>query len=599
MRIRTQFVVTVLLFGVLLAAISASAIGTNYQVSQAGDQAALARRIAQGAGELSYLANDYVIYRESQQIERWHDRFDAFAADAAALRPGNPEEQVVALNLQNNALRLKGVFGSVVSLVESSSTGQAEPIDPTLLQVAWSRIAVQTQGLMSDASRLSQLLSSRVDRLQRTNSIVVVALITLFSAYFFFNYWLIQRRLLRSIANLQSGTAVVGAGDLDFRIEARSNDEVGDLSHAFNRMTARLRAATEEVRKERRRYQELFDFAPDGYVVTDRGGTIQAANRAMGELLGEPAPRLPGQKLEHFVASVDTPAFHRLLDQLAGTRGDGPVRSELSLESRTSGTVHAAVSATVSISATGEVEGLRWLLRDVTRERQMQAALIHAEKLSMAGRLAGSLAHEINNPLGAAMGCAELAIEAYDDGEDPTQHLRVISTALGRTARIVSRLRDLQRQAPSDRKEPADLNAMLEHVLLLVQKKATSADVEVLWQPVEAAPRPLVLVDSIHQVFLNLVLNAVEAMDGAGGRLTVRILHRRQPPCVGIEFADDGPGIAPNALGALFEPFNTTKPDGSGLGLFISQNIVHQHGGSIDVETAPGQGATFTVWLPL
>jgi PAS domain S-box-containing protein len=598
-RIRTQFVVTVLLFGVLLAAISASAIATNYQVSQAGDQAALARRIAQGAGELSYLANDYVIYRESQQIERWHARFDSFAADAAALRPGNPEEQLVALNLQNNALRLKGVFGSVVALVESSSTGQAEPIDPTLLQVAWSRIAVQTQGLMSDASRLSQLLSSRVDRLQRTNSIVVVALITLFSAYFFFNYWLIQRRLLRAIANLQSGTAVVGAGDLDFRIEARSNDEVGDLSHAFNRMTARLQAATEEVRKERRRYQELFDFAPDGYVVTDRAGTIQAANRAMGELLGEPAPHLPGQKLDHFVASVDAAAFHRLLNQLAGTRGGGPVRSELSLESRTSGTVHAAVSATVSVSATGEVEGLRWLLRDVTREKQMQAALVHAEKLSMAGRLAGSLAHEINNPLGAAMGCAELAIEAYDDGDDPTPHLRVISTALGRTARIVSRLRDLQRQAPSDRKEPADLNAMLEHVLLLVQKKATSADVEVLWQPVEAAPRPLVLVDSIHQVFLNLVLNAVEAMDGAGGRLTVRILHRHQPPRVGIEFADDGPGIAPDALGALFEPFNTTKSDGSGLGLFISQNIVHQHGGSIDVETASGQGATFTVWLPL
>ena len=588
-----------LLFGVVLAVISASAIYINRRVVKAIEQETIADSIIHGAGELSYLASDYVIYRENPQKDRWEARFASFSRDVARLQPGNPAQQALSRDLQANTERLRSVFDSVAAAVASTSQVQGATVDPVLLQVSWSRMAVQTQGLILDASRLSQSWDNHVHELQRTNTIIVTALIGVLGAYFLVNYWLIQRRMLASLARLQAGTAVIGSGDLDFRIEARDNDEVGDLSRAFNKMAADLRAVTEEVLEERRRYQELFDSAPDGYVVTDQAGTIQEANHAMGDLLGVGVGDLAGQRLEAFVVPAEGPAFDEHLQRLSTGDGEWPVRWETRLQpDGNEPIIHVAVAATASRSAAGQVEGLRWLLRDITREKQMHAALVHAGKLSIAGRLAASLAHEINNPLSAALGCAELAIEAFNAGEDPSQQLNVLCDALGRTSRVVTQLRELHGERRWEEKRPADLNQMVEHVLLLARKRANSAGVQIYWERVEDLPRPVIMVDSMQQVFLNLVLNAIEAMEGQG-RLDVRLQRTRQPARVGVVFADDGPGIPAEVLDVLFEPFNTTKARGSGLGLFISQNIVQQHGGAIEVETLAGQGTTFTVWLPL
>jgi methyl-accepting chemotaxis protein len=243
MRIRTQLIITMVLFGVILVAISASAIITNCGVAKVAEQDRLAYSIAR-ASELSYLANDYLMYREGQRLERWQTRFAGFSADVASLLASRPEQQALIRNIQKNAQRLRDVFDSVVSAVGPLAQEQAEPAALEMLQISWSRVAVQSQTLVSDASRLFQLMGRQVDRLQRTDSIVVIALIGVFIAHFFVNYWMIPRRMLESIANLQASAAVIGAGNLDFRIEEKSNDEIGDLSRAFNRMTADLKAAT-------------------------------------------------------------------------------------------------------------------------------------------------------------------------------------------------------------------------------------------------------------------------------------------------------------------------------------------------------------------
>ena len=231
MRIRTQFFITMLLFGVVLTAIAASAIITNQRVETAREQERFASSIARGASELSYLANDYVIYRESQQLERWQTRFASFSNDVSSLRVADPEQQALVHNIQANTGRLEDVFNSVVAAVGNTSR-QAGTIDPALLQVSWSRMAVQSQALVSDASRLSQLLDSQVSQLQRINIIVIIALIGVSVAYFMLNYLMTQRRALRGLARLQAGIAVVASGDLDFKIEERGNDEIGGLSRS-------------------------------------------------------------------------------------------------------------------------------------------------------------------------------------------------------------------------------------------------------------------------------------------------------------------------------------------------------------------------------
>jgi len=599
LRIRTQFIITMLLFGGVLAAISASAVITNRQVQNAIEQEAIADTIVQGASELGYLASDYVIYREAPQLERWEARFASFAHDVSRLQANEPEQEALVYNLEVNAERLRSVFDSVAAAVASRSQGPAETLDPVLLQVSWSRMAVQTQGLVLDASRLSQIWDNQVHALQNRNTFIVIALIGVLAVYFVANYFLIQRRMLGSLARLQAGTTIVGSGDLDFRIEVKENDEVGDLSRAFNRMADDLKAAAAEIMEERRAYQERFEAAPDAYVVTDKAGIIKAANRAMGKLVQVNADDLVGRNLTEFVVASDVPEFREHMARLHSGQVESPWRWEVHLQpDGNEAVVHAALAATVAYTAAGEFEVLRWLLRDVTREKQMHAALVHAGKLSIAGRLAASLAHEINNPLSAALGCADLAVESFQAGEDPSPHLRVLCDALGRTSRVVTQLRELHGDQRSEEKLPADLNELVEKVLLLARKKADSAGVKISWEPVADLPRPAIMVDSMQQVFLNLTLNAIEAMEGQG-LLDVRLRHTQRPQRVGVAFADNGPGISSEVLEVLFEPFNTTKARGSGLGLFICQNIVQQHGGSIEVETLAGEGTTFTVWLPL
>ena len=244
MRIRTQFVITILLFGVILAAIIASVIITNQLVEKASQQQEIASSISQGASDLSYLANDYLIYRESQQLSRWQSRFNSFSNDIASLKTDVPEQQVLVRNIQVNAQRLKDVFDNIVSGAEMSSQNQNEASDMAFFQVSWSRMAIQSQVLASDASRLSQLLDAQVSRLQKTNMTVIFAMITVFGAYFLASYLIIQQRILKSIHKLQMGTSIVGAGNLSFKIEEKRNDEIGDLSHAFNVMTENLKNAT-------------------------------------------------------------------------------------------------------------------------------------------------------------------------------------------------------------------------------------------------------------------------------------------------------------------------------------------------------------------
>jgi len=161
----------------------------------------------------------------------------------------------------------------------------------------------------------------------------------------------------------------------------------------------------------------------------------------------------------------------------------------------------------------------------------------------------------------------------------------------------VAQLRALQRRSRQEEAHPANLNTLVEKVLILGQKQCETCCVEVVWQPEADLPDLPLMPGAMQQVFLNLVLNALDAMP-EGGRLHVTTESTEQPQGVKVVFADTGTGMLPEILDNLFEPFHTTKAEGLGLGLFISQNIVQQHGGRIDVQTRLGKGTTFTIWLP-
>jgi PAS domain S-box-containing protein len=245
----------------------------------------------------------------------------------------------------------------------------------------------------------------------------------------------------------------------------------------------------------------------------------------------------------------------------------------------------------------GDVYRLAGVATDLTEQKAAEAALIQAERLAIAGKMAASLVHEINNPLQSVIGCLGLAKTALEKSEDPGKYVEIAHQEVRRTAQIVGQLRSLGRPGQRGKKEPADLNSLVSDVLTLNKKQLQNRNIQVIWEPdVDLAP-VAAMPDALRQVFLNLVLNAIDAMP-AGGQLQVSTARTLSPAGVRVVVADSGVGIAPEDLPQLFEAFHSTKAQGIGLGLFVSQNLVQQHGGRIEAESQPGVGTTFSVWLP-
>jgi PAS domain S-box-containing protein len=238
------------------------------------------------------------------------------------------------------------------------------------------------------------------------------------------------------------------------------------------------------------------------------------------------------------------------------------------------------------------------------REReQTQAQLVHSEKMSALGRLVASLAHEINNPLQSVQGCLSLAQEALEAGDERAtleRFLNVAHAEIERIAALVTRMRDFYMPADTGM-QLVTLPPILESVLALTHKQLEHSHVRVerRWEATEATLEANA--SHLKQVFLNLILNAIDAMP-QGGTLRVSTALDEQTlaqPAIRIEFQDTGSGIAPQMLPRLFEPFFTTKRQGTGLGLSISYGIVQAHHGAITVESEMGKGTTFRICLPL
>jgi PAS domain S-box-containing protein len=245
----------------------------------------------------------------------------------------------------------------------------------------------------------------------------------------------------------------------------------------------------------------------------------------------------------------------------------------------------------------GEAYRVAGMASDITEEKQAQAALIRTERLAVAGKLAASLAHEVNNPLQSAIGCLDLAQEAMAEGKDAERYLQVVSDALLRTTRVVRQLLDLPRRSSEEARRRLDLRQTMEQVLLLVRKKCEHQGIDIVWEAEETLPALEFMPDAMHQVFLNLVLNAIDAMQ-QGGTLRVSMARTDQPLGVSTAVQDDGVGIPAESVAMAFDPFYSTKADGLGMGLFISLSTVQAHGGDIEVQSREGEGSRFTVWLP-
>jgi two-component system, NtrC family, sensor kinase len=224
-----------------------------------------------------------------------------------------------------------------------------------------------------------------------------------------------------------------------------------------------------------------------------------------------------------------------------------------------------------------------------------EAAMLQAARLAAVGQLAAAVAHEINNPLYAVRNCLFLHEQDLPAELRDSEFMTLARDELTRIAGIIVRMRDFYRP---DRGEmtPCDLNQVLEETLALAHLNMRHTGIKLIFTPAADLLRVVGNSDQLRQVFLNLILNAIDAMPQAG-TLTVRTVAGSTVALVEVQ--DSGVGIPEEIRARLFEPFFTSKPAGTGLGLAISAHIVTQHGGQIEVESSAGQGSTFRVVLPV
>jgi PAS domain S-box-containing protein len=359
-------------------------------------------------------------------------------------------------------------------------------------------------------------------------------------------------------------------------------------------------ARTAQLRESEARFRAIFEQSALGIALLDSRGRVLAGNPALQEMLGLSREDLVGELFARFAhPDEEISSDVRIYREIA--TGD---RDHHRVESRYIGADGEVRWANMVLSL---VRGPRRepmfviaMVEDITERKQAQAALVQSEKLATTGRLAASLAHEINNPLQSVIGCLGLAEESLTEGddEDLDQYIEMGMEELRRAARIVSRLRDVGRPATSDEGTATDLNELIERVLTLTRSQVKDGQIEVVRRMADELPKPKVVPDRLQQVVLNLVLNAVEAMSG-GGSLELATWYDEGRDEVCLAVSDSGVGISPDLQPHIFDPFFSTKEDGTGLGLFVSQNILQEYGGWIEVESKMGEGSTFTMHLPV
>jgi len=239
------------------------------------------------------------------------------------------------------------------------------------------------------------------------------------------------------------------------------------------------------------------------------------------------------------------------------------------------------------------VEQLREAREELERLHRTQMS--RAEHLATLGELATGLAHEIRNPLAGIAGVIEIIGRDLPSTSPARSVVKEVRQEIARINHIVTDLLQTARPHPPQVRK-SDLNTTVEHAVMLGRQQALAKSIEILLQKDPSLPQVEHDGDQIHQVLLNLLLNALQAIEHDG---KVRVTVKAQGTMAAVEVADNGRGIAPEHLPNIFRPFYTTKGDGTGLGLSLARRIVEDHHGRIDVTSTVGKGTTFTVVLPL
>lgn len=376
--------------------------------------------------------------------------------------------------------------------------------------------------------------------------------------------------------------------------------DVTDLREANEELArnfVKLQQAEADSRRERDRLDLIIENVGHPIVVCDSAGNFILFNRRAELLFQEKSLFRPAATSAVRTNAVKLTSF---ISALASASETGR-QAEIELIDPDSGRLlPMEITAREVLDATGQVTAVVSILHDLTEireleRRRVEQQLFESEKLAAVGRLAASIAHEVNNPLEAIKNALYL-MESGAEGNKNSRFLEIARKETERVSHIIRQMLGFARR--SGEVDWVDVNQLIEETLVLLEKKMRQLRIRVNRDFNAELPKIRARADQLRQVFLNLIINAQQAIAN-GGEITISTSRYEQAlqPSIAVQLSDSGVGIHADDLMRIFDPFFSTGKKGTGLGLWVTQDIVRQHGGRIEVTSEVGRGTVFTIIL--
>lgn len=619
LSIRIRLIVCFVLIVLLIMTADAVAAWQFRQISASAEHQSKADQTSHAVVRVHL---DVDTFRDSMAVLASTHDVRQFASEAASLRrtflqhvdqaeqvleatPEIEQDATVSGALESLRMTLLSQLDTVVQLATAGEWG-----------AIGSRMATQVPALIDFSSSLvervdQQALQQRTKATQDTQQarrrlmviVPIAALLTLLAAAGL--GWYVTQTITAPLSRLSAGAEALARKDFQNQIDVRGHDELALLGKTFNYAAQELQQLYEDLRRSEQELRDIIDTVPAMVWTALPDGSNALMNKRWKEYTGSPAAGLGWQTAVHpddldrhlAVFRTSSAAGLPFEDEVRFRRADGEYRWFL-------------VQATPLRDERHNI--VRWygIVTDITerkraeeereRLRQELAHLAHLNRVSTMGELTASLAHEIKQPMGAAVTNAEACLRLLGRDQPDLPEAREAALEMVKDARraadIIDRVRSLYQKGSSEL-EQVDLNELIEEMVIMLQKEANRHRATIRTDLSEGLPKVMADRVQLQQVMMNLMLNGIEAMRNTSGELAVKSQLGEDRQLL-ISVTDNGMGLPTENPDKIFNAFFTTKSQGTGLGLAITRSIIEAHGGRVWASANSSRGATFFFTLP-
>ena len=408
------------------------------------------------------------------------------------------------------------------------------------------------------------------------------------------------RRVTHPISKLVKGTLTAARGDLEPVIDIRTGDEIEELARNFNHMIQEIRLDRDELENRLREITSLKAYndnvltsMTNGLITIDLEKRIVTLNEMAEQILAKRREEMKGLSLEQVFDH-----HHPLCQMMTETldRKKGIFHSELELK-RGTASLWLTISTSLLTDGEGRKIGALAVFQDITGIKALEEKLRQADRLAALGTLSAGLAHEIKNPLSAIKTFVQLLPKKNENPSFMKKFNITVPREIDRINQLVEDLLELTRRR-ARRLISLDVNLVIAQVMDLHEEEMNRKNITIEYRLDRNLPFILGDSESLYRAFSNVVINSLQAMPN-GGELIISSVHDHLPFVVRVTFKDTGIGMDQETSNNLFNPFFTTKEKGSGLGMAITQKIIEDHQGTIEVMSEVGKGTTIVIQLPV